>query len=263
MLQTLHPASCTRTPPHDVGRFLRNVKSALHYGRRYASFPMTPSSRHFLRNNGLSITVTALFVVFLLGQIATGLLQYNEQQIAHGRHPVELLAYLGTGHFLEVTAENWESEFLQMGFYVWLTSFLFQKGSSESRKIDEAMPVDRDPRQAKLKPDTPWPVRRGGWVLKLYEYSLSIAFFLMFLGCFWLHAEGGARLYSEEQVAHGGRAVGTLAFIGTSQFWFESFQNWQSEFLSLAAMVVLSIFLRHRGSPESKPVDAPHGETGE
>jgi hypothetical protein len=224
---------------------------------------MTRRSQSFLRDNGLSLATVALFIIFLIGQIATGILQYNEHQMAHGFHRTDLLSYLRSGHFLEVTAENWESEFLQMGFYVWLTSFLFQRGSVESRKIGESMPVDRDPRLAKPRPGTPWPVRQGGWVLRLYEYSLSTAFFLLFLGCFWLHAAGGARLYSEEQLAHAGEAVGTLAFIGTSQFWFESFQNWQSEFLSLAAMVVLSIYLRHRGSPESKPVDAPHGETGE
>jgi hypothetical protein len=111
--------------------------------------------------------------------------------------------------------------------------------------------------------NAPWPVRRGGWVLKLYEYSLSLAFLLLFLLCFWLHAVGGARAYSEEQLAHGGKAAGLVEYLGTAQFWFESFQNWQSEFLSLTAMVVLSVYLRHRGSPESKPVDAPHGETGD
>jgi hypothetical protein len=159
--------------------------------------------------------------------------------------------------------ENWESEFFQMGWYVLLTVFLFQKGSSESKKPDEKEPVDRDPRQSKNKKDAPWPVRKGGFVLKLYENSLSLAFLLLFLLSFFLHALGGARVYNEEQAQHGGELVSsTWQYMGTSRFWFESFQNWQSEFLAIFAMVVLSIWLRQKGSPESKPVDAPHSQTG-
>jgi hypothetical protein len=96
----------------------------------------------------------------------------------------------------------------------------------------------------------------------LYEYSLSSAFFILFVLSIWLHAIGGAREYNERQIAHGGEAVSVSEFIRTAQFWFESFQNWQSEFLAILAMVVLSIFLRQEGSPESKPVDAPHHQTG-
>jgi hypothetical protein len=105
-------------------------------------------------------------------------------------------------------------------------------------------------------------VRRGGIALKLYEHSLSIALLLLFAVSFVLHAVGGAAEYSEEQLAHGGAAVSTLAYIGTSRFWFESFQNWQSEFLAVGALFVLTIFLRERGSAQSKPVAAPHSDTG-
>jgi hypothetical protein len=104
-------------------------------------------------------------------------------------------------------------------------------------------------------------VRRGGPILTAYEHSLSTALLLLFVVSFLLHAAGGARAYSQEQILHGGEAVSLLGYLATSQFWFESFQNWQSEFLSIAVVVVLSIFLRERGSPESKPVAAPHGET--
>ena len=189
---------------------------------------------------------------------------YNEDQQEHGQPTVNFTTYLGTAHFLEATMENWESEFLQMFFFVVLTAFLFQKGSAESKKLDEKEPVDRDPRKSRNKKDAPWPVRQGGLVLKLYEYSLSLAFLLLFLMSFTLHAAGGAREYNEDQREHGRpEQVTTIEYMGTSRFWFESFQNWQSEFLAVGAMVVLSIFLRHRGSPESKPVDAPHSETGE
>ena len=148
--------------------------------------------------------------------------------------------------------ENWESEFLQMAMFVVLTACLRQKGSPESKKLDEEESVDRDPRRSKNKKDAPWPVRRGGFVLTLYEYSLSLAFLLLFLACFFAHAAGGAREYNEDQAEHGSRErVTTLQYMETSRFWFESLQNWQSEFLAVGSMVVLSIFLRQRGSPES------------
>lgn len=123
--------------------------------------------------------------------------------------------------------------------------------------------MDRDPRKSRNKKDAPWPVRKGGLVLSIYQYSLGITFLLLFLICFFLHAAGGARNYNEEQMSHGvAEQVTTFGYLRTSRFWFESFQNWQSEFLAVGAMVVLSIFLRHKGSPESKPVDAPHSQTG-
>jgi hypothetical protein len=215
-----------------------------------------------LRDNGLSLVLFGLFALFLVGQTLAGHRHYNEEQIEHGQPAVSLRDYLGSGEFLEATAENWESEFLQMGAYVLFTCFLFQRGSSESKKIGSSEAVDRDPRQSKNKRDVPWPVRRGGWVLGLYSYSLSIAFFLLFAISFMAHAIGGAKAYNEEELAHGGQVVSVLEYLGSSQFWFESFQNWQSEFLAIGMMVVLSIFLRQRGSPESKAVDAPHRQTG-
>jgi hypothetical protein len=144
---------------------------------------------------------------------------------------------------------------------VLLTVWLRQRGSSESKKLYEEEEVDAEPDQSKK--DAPWPVRRGGWVLTLYKSSLSIAFFALFLASFYLHARGGAEVYSIEQVHNGKAAVSTWAYMATSRFWFESLQNWQSEFLSLLSIVGLSIFLRQQGSPQSKPVDAAASETGE
>jgi hypothetical protein len=159
--------------------------------------------------------------------------------------------------------ENWESEFLQMAAFVLLTTMLFQKGSAESKDPDKRESVDRDPRRVKPHADMPWPVRRGGVILRIYEHSLSIAMFLLFLISFLLHARGGALDFSEDQLAHGGSPVTTMEYMSTARFWFESFQNWQSEFLAVFAIVFLSIFLRQRASPESKPVSAPHAHTGE
>jgi hypothetical protein len=157
---------------------------------------------------------------------------------------------------------DWESEFLQMGMYVVLTAFLFQKGSSESKPVDEAAPQDEDPRQAAKRPGVPWPVRRGGWVLTAYEHSLSALFFILFFASIIGHAIAGAKEYSDQELEHGGAPVTTLQYLGTSQFWFESFQNWQSEFLAVAVIVFASVYLRQRGSPESKPVAEPHRATG-
>ena len=175
---------------------------------------------------------------------------------------MSLWGYLHTGDFVEATFENWESEFLQMGMYVVLTAYLFQRGSSESKPIEGDAPQDADPRDADERANVPWPVRQGGIVLKVYENSLSLLFLVLFAASIALHAAGGASAYSADQVAHGGTAVTVGQFVRTSQFWFESFQNWQSEFLAVAVIVGASVYLRQRGSAESKPVAEPHHSTG-
>jgi len=218
--------------------------------------------KHFLRDNGLSLVMFGLFALFLFAQSVTGFSVYNDDQREHGEETISYPEYFRTGHFIEATFENWESEYLQMGVYVLFTVFLFQRGSSESKDPDKEESVDEDPRPAQDRSEAPWPVRYGGPVLKLYEHSLATALFLLFLVSFVLHAIGGASEYSQEQLAHGGQAVSTWEFLHTSEFWFQSFQNWQSEFLAVFSLVVLSIFLRQRGSPESKRVAAAHSETG-
>jgi Domain of unknown function (DUF6766) len=219
--------------------------------------------KRFWRNNGLSIVMLGMFfVVFIFGQAYSGWLEENDERTQHGQPPQTLSEYLTSAHFAEATMENWESEFLQMGVFILFTVFLYQKGSAESKDPDKREEVDRDPRNVPDKSDAPWPVRRGGWVLTFYEHSLSLAFFLLFLVSFLLHAISGRALYNEEQVLHGASPVSLGGYMSSSRFWFESFQNWQSEFLAIGCMVVFSIYLRQRGSPESKPVDAPHSETG-
>jgi hypothetical protein len=226
--------------------------------------PDTPSRlQHLWHNHGLSIVLMALFVFSAVGQTLTGWRVHNEEQRQHGEPTVTLSGYLVSGHFGEAIFENTESEFLQMAFYVVLTAFLYQRGSSESKRPDIVELVDLDPRTSPNKASAAWPVRTGGWVLRLYENSLSLTFALLFLISFALHAITGASEYSSEQLAHGASAVTAGQYLLTAQFWFESFQNWQSEFLSLAAMVVFTIFLRQRGSPESKPVDAATWDTGD
>jgi hypothetical protein len=215
-----------------------------------------------LRNNGLSIALFGFFLITEIGLTIAGYRHYNEDQLQHHQPPISYVQYLGSAAFFEATMENWESEFLQMAAYVILTSFLYQKGSAESKKLDSVEAVDRDPRISESNSQSPWPVRQGGIALKLYEHSLSLALVLLFIASFLWHAHSGAQEYSSEQIVHGQPGVTMIEYLGTAQFWFESLQNWQSEFLSIGLMVVLSIFLRQRGSPESKPVDAPHHQTG-
>jgi hypothetical protein len=216
-----------------------------------------------LRNNSLSIVIFLLFLGCLAGQSITGWMTYNEEQREHREEVVSYPEFLRTSEFGETVFENWESEFLQMGFYVILTVFLYQKGSSESKKHDGSDEVEEDPEAHRNDPDAPGPVKRGGWRLALYKNSLSLAFLLLFLISFFGHAAAGARKYSEEQLEHGStEVVGTFGYMAKPQFWYESLQNWQSEFLAVFAIVVLSIWLRQWGSPESKPVHAPHTDTG-
>ncbi|HEX8684671.1 MAG TPA: DUF6766 family protein [Ardenticatenaceae bacterium] len=214
------------------------------------------------RENGLSIVLFTLFFIFLAGQTLTGHSEYNQSQEEHGQPQVGLGEYVRTGHYIEAVFENWESEFLQMGAYVLFTAYLFQKGSAESKKLGEKEPVDEDPSQSKDDPNAPGPVKQGGWLLTLYKHSLSLAFVVLFLLSFSLHAIGGTEEYNSEQIEHGEQPVSVTGYLGTSRFWFESFQNWQSEFMAVGAIVVLSIFLREQGSPESKPVASPHSKTG-
>jgi len=219
--------------------------------------------RRFLFENGLTIAALAFFVMSFAGQIVAGHRTYNDQQRDHGQPTAGLGAYLRSGAFVEATAENWESEFLQMGVFVLLTAYLYQRGSSESKSIEEPDAVDQDPREAKDDPDAPWAVRRGGVWLALYRRSLGGALLLLFVLSFAAHAVGGAMAYNEEQLAHGGATVSAAGYLGTSQFWFESFQNWQSEFFSVALLVLMSIWLRQQGSAQSKPVAASARDTGE
>jgi len=218
--------------------------------------------KQFARDNGLVLTLLAMFAISLIGQAVSGWHAYSEELSQH-RQPALLFGqYLTSGHFLSALFENWESEFLQMAAYVLLTVFLFQKGSPESRKIDEHNPQDDIPASASRKRSSPWPVRKGGLYLWVYSHSLGIALGLLFLGSFLGHLYASNRLANDEAVRHGGplHAVGDT--LGSAEFWFESFQNWQSEFLSVAVLLLLSIYLREKGSPESKPVMAPHAETG-
>lgn len=210
------------------------------------------------KRNGLSLVLATLTLLFLGGQMATGLHVHNEELLQHGRPALDLWHYLASGHFISATFENWESEFLQMGMYVLLTVSLRQRGSAESRPLDPA----QEQRRVDAGP-APWPVRRGGRYRTLYGHSLAIAFGMLFALSFTLHLLGSWRAESDEQRLQGLAPPGLLEHLASSAFWFESMQNWQSEFLAVLALVVLTIFLRQKDCPQSKAVEAPHAQTGD
>ena len=217
--------------------------------------------KKFFYHNSLSIVFLLLFIGAFIGQIFFGIEEYNKELIENGGHAVTMSNYLTTGHFIEATFENWESEFLQMALFVWLTIFLKQKGSSESKGFDGDEKVDREP--SANRKGAPWPVKKGGIWLWLYQNSLTISLFLLFFASFVLHFCGSLKDENAMNVLKGNPQLSLMDYLGESRFWFESFQNWQSEFLSVFAIIVLSIFLRQKGSSQSKPVDAPHCATGD
>ena len=190
--------------------------------------------------------LAALFLFAIAAMALTGWKAHNTFLVEHGGQPLGLPGYLWSGDFASAVFENWESEFLQMAAYVILTAFLFQRGSAESRDPD----VEAE--------ESPTATKAG----LLYSYSLGIALAGLFVASFVLHLWGSYRAAAAEAALHGVPQHSLLAHLGDPDFWFESFQNWQSEFLATAALVVLSIILRFRGSPESKHLDAGNAETG-
>ncbi|WP_172282885.1 DUF6766 family protein [Chryseobacterium sp. LAM-KRS1] len=215
------------------------------------------SKNSFFYRNSLSIVLISLMLICLLGQFLTGWNTQNKELMEEGNAILSLSEYVYSGHFIQATFENWESEFLQMMIYVLLTISLRQKGSSESKSLEEKEDVDKEPVP---HPKAPWPVKKGGIWLRIYKHSLSIAFAILFLLSFALHFYGSLKEYNTEQISKERPVITAFDYITESRFWFESFQNWQSEFLAVFSLVILSIWLREKGSPESKPVDMAHDE---
>lgn len=216
--------------------------------------------KRFLKNNSLSLIFFILFLIALVGQVITGIKEHNQEIVDEGGQPVTISKYLTTGHFLQSTFENWESEFLQMALLVILTIFLYQKGSSESKDPEGEEESDKEP--DRNKKDAPWPVKQGGFILGVYKHSLSLALFLVFILSFFVHWYGSLKDYNEHELLKGKPTETAMQYLSNPRFWFESFQNWQSEFLSVFAIVVLTIFLRQKGSAQSKAVDEANSETG-
>lgn len=201
----------------------------------------------FLRNNGLTIALLLAFVGSMVGMIWSGWQQQNHELSIHAQPLLPLVDYLYDETFWSALFENWESEWLQMATYVVLTAYLFQRGSAESRDPDEA-----EKEEAILHTS-------GSWI---YDHSLGLALAVLFVVSFAGHFFASLASFNSQAIAHGGTTLTPYSYLGNAQFWFESFQNWQSEFFSTAMLIVLSVFLRYRGSPESKEVTAANEETG-
>lgn len=215
----------------------------------------------WFRDNGLTLVLLLLFAASIAGLWLTGWRVANEELAQHGGAAITLSDYTLSPEFLSAVFENWESEFLQMAMYVLLTAMLVQRGSAESRDPD-APPRDGDLAAQSRKAGAPRILSAGRIARALYANSLFLALAALFVISFVIHWTQSAQVAAQEALEHGAVPPTTLGYLLDAQLWFESFQNWQSEFLSTAVLVVLSIFLRQRESPESKPVAAPHSQTG-
>ena len=220
--------------------------------------------RKALRDNGLSLFFFAIFVAALIGQAIAGNAEFNNEAIAHGSETKSLTSYVVSADFGQAVMENWQSEYLQFTLFIVATVWFVQKGSPESKKVDEVgTQSDADQKIGEhADDDSPKWARARGFRLWLYSNSLLIVMLTIWLGSWLAQSLTGWRVYNEEALDHSEATLGWLQYVGTANFWETTLQNWQSEFLAVGSMVVLSIYLRQRGSPESKPVGLPHQSTG-
>lgn len=210
-------------------------------------------TKRFLRNNGLSIVMFGIFFVAIVGMSFAGWQSDNRERQDHHQPVQGYGEYVTGGGFIEAVFENWESEFLQMWALVMLTVFLYQKGSADSKPLRGKAAQDTRSRYVIIKAQD-WRRRRRAAAHWLYAHSLGLALLVIFIVSFLLHAVGGVDAHNESVRLHGGQTLGLGEYMTSSKFWFESLQNWQSEFLAVGVLMVLSIYLRERGSTESKPV---------
>jgi hypothetical protein len=219
--------------------------------------------RSFLRENGLGLFFGVAFLAALAGQAIAGHVAYNHEQLAHGGEAISLGRYLTSSDFGQAVTENWQSEYLQFTLFILLTVWLVQRGSPESKEIgEEGTESAREQRIGRhAEEGSPLWARVGGWRTALYSNSLVIVMGTIFLLSLFAQSVTGWTQYNDQQVQHHLAEISWWSYVGTSEFWEAALQNWQSEFLAVGSFAVLAVFLRQRGSPESKPVGAKHEET--
>jgi len=213
--------------------------------------------RRFLREHSLTLVFGGLFLAALVGQLFAGQADYNERQTALGQPELPLGSYLFSADFLVDVVENWQSEYLQFFLYVTATVWLIQRGSPESKPADKAGP-DTDENQQlgrHTTKDSPKWARSGGWRTTIYSNSLGLAMLVLFLFSWSMQWVAGWYANNSDPLAE---KLSLGGYFLSADFWNRSLQNWQSEFLAIASMAILSVYLRQRGSPESKPVGAAH-----
>jgi hypothetical protein len=219
----------------------------------------------FLRANALSLAFGGLFVATLVGQAFSGAADYNAQQIADGLEPASLLEYVTSSSFGVDVMENWQSEYLQFFLYIFGTVWLVQRGSAESKKPGEEGPESDEEQRIGRHADEESPelARTGGWRTAVFSRSLGLLMGSLFLLTWTASSVAGWAAYNSEQLSQREDPVSWLGYLGAADFWNRSFQNWQSEMLAVGSMAVFSVYLRQRGSPESKPVGVAHADTGQ
>jgi len=225
---------------------------------------MRPRPRSLLRENGLSLAFGGLFLAALIGQAFAGWTAYNEQQLVDGLQDVSLAQYLTSASFGVDVAENWQSEYLQFLLYVWLTVWLVQRGSPESKEPGkEGTESDEDQRIGTHADDgsPPW-AAAGGARTRIYSLSLCATMGILYLGSWLAQLVAGASAYNEERLNQLQDPIAVHQYLTSADFWNRTLQNWQSEFLAVGSFAILAVFLRQRGSPESKPVGEAHEKTG-
>ena len=225
---------------------------------------MTARSRGFVRDNGLSLAFGGLFLLTLVGQSVAGLADHNAQQVTQGLEPVPYLDYVTSSSFGVDVMENWQSEYLQFFLFIYATVWLVQLGSTESKPVgEEGKETDEEQKVGRYadRASPAW-ARTGGWRTALYSRSLGALMGGLFLLTWAASSVAGWSAYNSEQLADRQDPVSWPAYLGEADFWNRSLQNWQSEFLAVGSMAVFSVYLRHRGSPESKPVGESHATTG-
>ncbi len=220
--------------------------------------------RPWVKDQSLTLFFLAIFALSLVGQSFAGLHDFNEEQASHGGEQYSYGRFLVSSEFGGDVMENWQSEFLQFSLIILVTVWLVQRGSTESKKVEEAGAMsDKEERVGEHAPaKAPRWAKVKDWRLKLYENSLGLAMLTIFFGTWFAQSLTNWTAYNHQQAEHGEPAVTWVSFLGRADFWNRTLQNWQSEFLAVATMAAFSIYLRQRGSPESKPVGAPHDETG-
>ncbi len=220
--------------------------------------------RAALKHHGLSLAFGVLLLGSLVGQAFTGVAHVNEEATAAALPTYSLSEYLTSSHFVVDVAENWQSEYLQFLLFILLTVWLVERGSPESKKPGQGgRESDKDQKVGEYaEKDSPAWARTRGWRLSLFSHSLGLTMLLIFALSWGAQFVAGRVAYNSEQIDHQEATVGLLSYVATPDFWNRTLQNWQSEFLAVGSMAVLSIYLRQRGSPESKPVGEPHESTG-
>ena len=220
--------------------------------------------RRFLRENSLSLFFLVLFLVSVLGQSFAGQHDYNAEQAEHGAQAASWSHYAVSSEFWSAVMENWQSEFLQFSFFIAATIWLLQKGSNESKPLgNSGLESDQQQKIGAYAPqNAPRWAKTRHWRTTLYSNSLLIVMTAIFFLTWTAQSIASWNVFNEDQRDHGEAAIGWFAYLLNPDFWEQTLQNWQSEFLAVGTMAVFTIYLRQRGSPESKPVGATHSETG-